>query len=204
MAASATSPRRIRTGRISPGRDALATAGELAAELDRAFAAAGPGTVAAFVAEPIVGATLAAAVPPDGYWPAIAEVCQRHGVAAHRRRGDDRVRADRALVRTRSLGRPPGHPGRGQGRVVRLLAVRVRGGLRRGLRDGDPAGLGLRPWLHLLARPCRRGGRARGPAHPRERVAGRGERDERGAAPRPRHGGASGTIRRSARSAAAA
>ena len=40
----------------------------------------GPGTVAAFVAEPIVGATLAAVVPPDGYWPAIAEVCRRHGV----------------------------------------------------------------------------------------------------------------------------
>ena len=53
---------------------------ELAEELDRAFEAAGPGTVAAFVAEPIVGATLAAAVPPDGYWPAIAEVCRRHGV----------------------------------------------------------------------------------------------------------------------------
>ena len=41
---------------------------------------AGPGTVAAFVAEPIVGATLAGAVPPDGYWQAIAEVCRRHGV----------------------------------------------------------------------------------------------------------------------------
>ena len=63
-----------------PGASALGTADELAAELDRAFAAAGPGTVAAFVAEPIVGATLAAAVPPEGYWPAIAEVCRRHGV----------------------------------------------------------------------------------------------------------------------------
>ncbi len=63
-----------------PGADALGTAGELAAELDRAFDAAGPGTVAAFVAEPIVGATLAAAVPPEGYWPAIAEICRRHGV----------------------------------------------------------------------------------------------------------------------------
>lgn len=62
------------------GSNALGTADELAAELDRAFEAAGPGTVAAFVAEPIVGATLAAAVPPDGYWPAIAEVCRRHGV----------------------------------------------------------------------------------------------------------------------------
>jgi adenosylmethionine-8-amino-7-oxononanoate aminotransferase len=32
------------------------------------------------VAEPIVGATLGAAVPPDGYWPAVAEICRRHGV----------------------------------------------------------------------------------------------------------------------------
>jgi adenosylmethionine-8-amino-7-oxononanoate aminotransferase len=62
------------------GANALGSADELAAELDRAFDAAGPGTVAAFVAEPIVGATLAAAVPPDEYWPAVAEVCRRHGV----------------------------------------------------------------------------------------------------------------------------
>ncbi|HEX4897699.1 MAG TPA: aspartate aminotransferase family protein [Candidatus Limnocylindrales bacterium] len=63
-----------------PGASALGTAEELAEELDRAITAAEPGTVAAFVGEPIVGATLAAAVPPDGYWPAIAEVCRRHGV----------------------------------------------------------------------------------------------------------------------------
>jgi adenosylmethionine-8-amino-7-oxononanoate aminotransferase len=63
-----------------PGANALATADELAAELDRELEAAGPRTVAAFVAEPIVGATLAAAVPPEGYWPAIADVCKRHGV----------------------------------------------------------------------------------------------------------------------------
>ena len=63
-----------------PGANALGTADELAAELERAIEAADPGSVAAFVAEPIVGATLAAVVPPDGYWPAIAEVCRRHGV----------------------------------------------------------------------------------------------------------------------------
>ena len=63
-----------------PGSNALGDADELAEELERAIVAAGPGTVAAFVAEPIVGASLAAAVPPDGYWPAIAEVCRRHGV----------------------------------------------------------------------------------------------------------------------------
>jgi len=63
-----------------PGSQALGTAGELADELERAITAAGPGTVAAFVGEPIVGATLGAVEPPDGYWPAIAEVCRRHGV----------------------------------------------------------------------------------------------------------------------------
>ena len=59
---------------------ALGDADQLAAELEAAIAEAGQGRVAAFVAEPIVGATLGAVVPPDGYWPAIAEVCRRHGV----------------------------------------------------------------------------------------------------------------------------
>lgn len=36
--------------------------------------------VAAFVAEPIAGAALGACVPPEDYWPAISEVCRRHGV----------------------------------------------------------------------------------------------------------------------------
>jgi adenosylmethionine-8-amino-7-oxononanoate aminotransferase len=52
----------------------------LAEELDRAIDAEGSGTVAAFIAEPVVGATLGAAVPPPDYWPAVAEVCRRHGV----------------------------------------------------------------------------------------------------------------------------
>jgi adenosylmethionine-8-amino-7-oxononanoate aminotransferase len=48
--------------------------------LDRAIREIGPGKVAAFIAEPVSGATLAAAVPTDDYWPAVAEVCRRHGV----------------------------------------------------------------------------------------------------------------------------
>jgi adenosylmethionine-8-amino-7-oxononanoate aminotransferase len=63
-----------------PGANALGDAAGLAAELERVIEAAEPRTVAAFVAEPIAGATLAAAIPPDGYWAAIAEVCRRHGV----------------------------------------------------------------------------------------------------------------------------
>jgi adenosylmethionine-8-amino-7-oxononanoate aminotransferase len=63
-----------------PSASALGTSDELAEELDRTIEAAGPGTVAAFVGEPIVGATLGAVAPPPGYWRAIAEVCRRHGV----------------------------------------------------------------------------------------------------------------------------
>ena len=38
------------------------------------------GDVAAFIAESVGGATVGVAVPPDDYWPAVAEVCRRHGV----------------------------------------------------------------------------------------------------------------------------
>ena len=63
-----------------PGSQAMDDPRSLAAELEVAIQRAGAGRVAAFVAEPIVGATLGAVEPPDGYWPAIADVCQRHGV----------------------------------------------------------------------------------------------------------------------------
>lgn len=63
-----------------PGANALADPAALALELERTILSAGPETVAAFVAEPIVGATLGAVAPEDGYWSAIADVCHRHGV----------------------------------------------------------------------------------------------------------------------------
>jgi adenosylmethionine-8-amino-7-oxononanoate aminotransferase len=40
----------------------------------------GPETVAAVVAEPVVGSTAGALVPPDEYWPRLAAICRRHGV----------------------------------------------------------------------------------------------------------------------------
>lgn len=55
---------------------ALRCADELEAEILRQ----GPETVAAFIAEPIAGATLGAVVPPPEYWPRIREICDRYGV----------------------------------------------------------------------------------------------------------------------------
>jgi adenosylmethionine-8-amino-7-oxononanoate aminotransferase len=52
---------------------------QYAAELDRAIEASNGGT-AAFIFEPVSGATLGAVVPPPGYLQAIAEICRRHGV----------------------------------------------------------------------------------------------------------------------------
>jgi len=55
-------------------------AGRLAAELDETIRRLGPDTVIAFVAETVVGATLGAVPPVDGYFAAVREVCDRHGV----------------------------------------------------------------------------------------------------------------------------
>ena len=63
-----------------PGADAIGSGAEAVAELDALLARVGPDRIAAFVAEPIVGATLAAAVPPDDYWPAVRAWCARNKV----------------------------------------------------------------------------------------------------------------------------
>jgi adenosylmethionine-8-amino-7-oxononanoate aminotransferase len=52
---------------------------EYAAELERAIASS-RGETAAFIFEPVSGATLGAAVPPPGYLEKVAELCRRHGV----------------------------------------------------------------------------------------------------------------------------
>lgn len=51
----------------------------LAAELESEFQRLGPDTVAAFLAEPVVGATAGAVTAPDGYFKAVREICDRHG-----------------------------------------------------------------------------------------------------------------------------
>jgi adenosylmethionine-8-amino-7-oxononanoate aminotransferase len=52
---------------------------EYAAELERAMEVAN-GEVAAFIVEPVSGATLGAVVPPPGYLQSVAEICRRYGV----------------------------------------------------------------------------------------------------------------------------
>jgi adenosylmethionine-8-amino-7-oxononanoate aminotransferase len=52
---------------------------EYAADLERGIQATN-GEAAAFIFEPVSGATLGAVVPPPGYLQSVAEICRRHGV----------------------------------------------------------------------------------------------------------------------------
>ena len=63
----------------TPGESDAAYVERLVAELDAAFAAAGEGRVAAFLAETVVGATSGCVAAVPGYFGAVREVCDRHG-----------------------------------------------------------------------------------------------------------------------------
>ncbi len=65
---------------LGAGESEDAYADRLATELEAAIVEAGPGRVAAFVAETVVGATLGAVPPVAGYFKKIKAVCERHGV----------------------------------------------------------------------------------------------------------------------------
>ena len=62
-----------------PGETEAEFTARLAAELDELICAEGPETVAAFIAEPVLGAG-GVVVPPEGYHPAIQEVLDEHDV----------------------------------------------------------------------------------------------------------------------------
>lgn len=63
-----------------PGETPEAYGARLAAELDAHIQALGPETVAAFVAEPVVGATMGAVAAVPGYFKAVREICDRYGI----------------------------------------------------------------------------------------------------------------------------
>jgi hypothetical protein len=48
--------------------------------LDETLQNIGPAAVSAFIAETVGGASIAVCPPPEGYWPLIREICDRHGV----------------------------------------------------------------------------------------------------------------------------
>lgn len=50
------------------------------AELEAAIKSLGSDTIAAFIAEPIIGSSAGAAVPPEGYFERIQNLCKRHGI----------------------------------------------------------------------------------------------------------------------------
>jgi adenosylmethionine-8-amino-7-oxononanoate aminotransferase len=53
---------------------------ECARQLEVEILRQGPERVAAFIGEPVGGATLGGIVPPDGYWPLVRDICDRYGL----------------------------------------------------------------------------------------------------------------------------
>jgi adenosylmethionine-8-amino-7-oxononanoate aminotransferase len=62
-----------------PGESDAAFVARKAAELEAVFQAAGPGSIAAFIAEPVVGAALGCMTATPGYFRAMKAICEQHG-----------------------------------------------------------------------------------------------------------------------------
>jgi adenosylmethionine-8-amino-7-oxononanoate aminotransferase len=75
----------LRTGRphylrdAEPGESEVAFSRRRARELDALIRKADPGTIAAFVGEPAMGAG-GVILPPEGYWPEVQDVLARHDI----------------------------------------------------------------------------------------------------------------------------
>ena len=141
----------------------------LAGELEAALVAAGPGRVLAFVAETVGGATQGATTAPPGYYAAVREICDRHGVLLIL----DEVMC--GMGRTGTLhaceqeGIDPGpdHDRKGTGRRV---PADWRGARPRSARRRAVSGKRLLPaWTHLPGASGRVRGGARRPARDRAR-----------------------------------
>ncbi|RFU24292.1 hypothetical protein B7463_g12043, partial [Scytalidium lignicola] len=64
---------------LRTGESSKAYAARLAKELDEAFSRFPAGTVCAFVAETVTGASTGSVPPAEGYFAAVKEVCEKHG-----------------------------------------------------------------------------------------------------------------------------
>lgn len=65
---------------LAPGESLDEFGLRMADQLEAKILELGPDTVAAFIAEPVVGATLGAVTAPATYFPRIREICDRYGV----------------------------------------------------------------------------------------------------------------------------
>jgi len=65
---------------LADGETEAAYGERLAHELEQKIAELGPETVAAFIAETVVGATLGAVTAVPGYFRRVREICDRHGI----------------------------------------------------------------------------------------------------------------------------
>lgn len=63
-----------------PGESEVDFGARMAQQLEDRVLELGPQTVCAFVAEPVVGASLGTQPAPDGYWRRIRDICDRHGI----------------------------------------------------------------------------------------------------------------------------
>ena len=125
--------RRLPVSRRGPAAGPWTTVDALVADLEAAIEAAGPRTGGGLRRRAHRGRDAGGRGPARRLLAGDGRGLPASRRAVHRRRGDDRLRADRPLVRARSLGRPAGPAGGRQGRDVGLLAVRLRG--RRGPRS---------------------------------------------------------------------
>ena len=88
--------------------------------LERLVRMQGPENVAAFIAEPVVGATLGAVPARARVLPEDPGDLRPQRDPLHRRRGDDGIRPDGGELRGRPLGRRPRRDRHGQGGLRRL------------------------------------------------------------------------------------
>jgi hypothetical protein len=71
------SPYPYRSGLDDYERDGAAHYAKL---FEQAIEAAGPDTIAGFIAEPVIGSSAGAATPPRGYFEALRAICDKHGI----------------------------------------------------------------------------------------------------------------------------
>ena len=72
-----SSPYPYRAGLPDYERDGAA---HYAHEFEQMLTREGPETIAAFIAEPVIGSSAGAAVPPPGYFERVRQLCDRHGI----------------------------------------------------------------------------------------------------------------------------